>query len=86
MQIVEKIYNIAVNQSPEISLKYQRYRRKVSGAGRIRAWFYLIRLNIQYHVFKRKSAGCYIQDEFYENKKLNSKTSCLLYTSPSPRD
>lgn len=75
MQIVEKIYNIAVNQNPEISLRYQKYRKKVSGTGRMRAWLYLIRLNVQYHVFKRKSAGSFIQDEFYENKKLNSKTS-----------
>ena len=75
MQIVEKIYNIAVNQNPEISLRYQRYRKRVSGIGRMGAWLYLIRLNMQYYVFKRKSPGSFIQDEFYENKKLNSKTS-----------
>ena len=53
MQIIEKIYNVAVNQNPEIAFRYQRYRKKVSGKGRIRAWIYLIKLNIQYHVLRR---------------------------------
>ena len=75
MQIIEKIYNVAVNQNPEIAFRYQRYRKKVSGKGRIRAWFYLIRLNIQYHVFKKNPAGSIGTDEFYENKKLNRKQS-----------
>lgn len=75
MQIIEKIYNVAVNQNPEIAFRYQRYRKKVSGKGRIRAWIYLIKLNIQYHVFKKNPAGSIGTDEFYENKKLNRKQS-----------
>lgn len=75
MQIIEKVYNMAVNQNPEISLKYQRYRKRVSGAGRMNAWLYLIGLNIQYGVFKGKSTGSFLFDDFYENKKLNSKQS-----------
>lgn len=75
MQVIEKIYNIAVNQTPEIALRYKRYRKKVSGAGRAKAWFYLIGLNLRYRFFKGKSAESFISDTFYENKKLSARGS-----------
>ena len=69
MQIIETIYAKTVNQNPDISRKYQQYRKKVHGAKRMLAWGYLVRLNLQYRMF----GGAGISGDFYERKKLNTE-------------
>lgn len=46
MNIRISIYNMLVNRNPTIRYKYHKLRAKVCGAGRIKAWCYLILLNI----------------------------------------
>lgn len=69
MQIIETIYGKTVNWNPDISRKYQQYRKKVHGVKRILAWGYLIRLNLQYRIFQ----GAGITGDFYEKKRLNAE-------------
>lgn len=54
MKFVEQIYGVLVNRIPEISMQYQTYRKKVHGAKRSLAWIYLMKLNIEYSMGKRK--------------------------------
>ena len=65
MQIIETIYGKTVNWNPDISRKYQQYRKKVHGVKRILACGYLIRLNLQYRIFQ----GAGITRDLYEKKR-----------------
>ena len=83
MEIIETIYGKAVNRNPDISRKYQQYRKKVHGAKRILAWGYLIRLNLQHRIFQ----GAGITGDFYEKKRLNTeKPESRLYILEKPEE
>lgn len=66
MDIKEKIYSFWVNRNPDIARRYQKYRKNVHGRGRIKAWVYLLQLNIQSTVLGDLEA----EDIYYEHKKL----------------
>lgn len=66
--IVEKLYCLLVNQNPDITLKYQKYRSRVTGSSRVKAWVYLLKLNMQYYFFHRDSVEA--NNDFFEKKKL----------------
>ena len=48
-----KLYMALVNRIPGIQERYQKYREQVQGAGRMKAWGYLMKLNLQYYVFRQ---------------------------------
>lgn len=48
-----KVYMALVNRIPGIQERYQKYREQVHGAGRMKAWGYLMKLNLQYYVLRR---------------------------------
>lgn len=50
----ERIYDILVKGNAEIAARYQSYAQGLSGSGRLRAWLYLIALNIKYRIFRKK--------------------------------
>ena len=54
MKFVEQIYGLLVNRVPEISMQYQAYRKKVHGVKRSLAWIYLMKLNMEYSMGKRR--------------------------------
>ena len=73
MEIIEQIYQDLVNRNPDISIRYHRYRDQVHGVSRVKAWGYLIKMNIEYRLLKQKvSAG---EDLFYKEKQLRVKES-----------
>lgn len=83
MKFIEYIYGILVNQNAHIMVQYHRYRDTLSGWKRVKAWLYLFRLNIEYHILKKKvyHAGY----EFYGKKKLymgDSESSLSKRESP----
>lgn len=83
MKFIEYIYGILVNQNAHIMTKYHRYRDTLSGWKRVKAWIYLIGLNLQYHIFRKKIY--HDEDEFYEKKKLylgGSESSLSKKESP----
>lgn len=84
MNGVDKVYHLLVNQNADISRKYHQYRKKVHGTGRVKAWIYLIKLNIEYHLFRHlENRQGY--DEFYTPKKLymgGSESSLSVKESP----
>lgn len=45
-----KMYMLLVNRVPGIQERYQKYREKVRGISRMKAWSYLLKLNLQYYV------------------------------------
>ena len=70
MEIIEQIYQDLVNRNPDISIRYHRYRDQVHGVSRVKAWGYLIKMNIEYRLLKQKvSAG---EDLFYKEKQVRS--------------
>lgn len=84
MNGIDRIYHLLVNQNADISRKYHRYRKKVHGTGRVKAWIYLIKLNIEYHLFGHLEHG-WGYDEFYSPKKLyigGSESSLSVRESP----
>lgn len=62
-------YNALVNQVPEIRERYESVRGQVHGVLRIKAWIYLIRLNIYYYIFKNEKLTR-SRTSYYEEKKL----------------
>ena len=84
MNGIDRIYHLLVNQNADISRKYHRYRKKVHGAGRAKAWIYLIKLNIEYHFFGHLKNG-QRYDENFPPKKLymgGSESSLSVRESP----
>ena len=49
-----KAYMLLVNRVPGIQERYKKYRERVKGPGRIKAWGYLLKLNIQYYLLGQK--------------------------------
>lgn len=66
MNIKDKIYSFWVNRNPDIARRYQTYRKNVHGRGRVKAWAYLLQLNIQSAIWGELGA----EDIYYEHKKL----------------
>lgn len=73
MEIIEQIYQELVNKNPDISIRYHRYREHVHGVARVKAWGYLIKLNISYRLLKRPISTR--EDLFYQEKQLHVKES-----------
>lgn len=48
-----RLYMTLVNRIPGIQTRYRKYREHVRGAGRIKAWGYLMKLNLQYYVLRQ---------------------------------
>lgn len=79
----ERIYDILVNGNAEIAARYQSYAQGLSGSGRLRAWLYLIALNVKYRIFGKKGNP----QTPTENKKLClEKSESALSLRESPQD
>lgn len=78
MEMNLKMYMFLVNRVPGIQEKYQRYREKVQGINRIKAWGYLLKLNLQYYVFH--------QNGLKEPLFLNIDKEKKLYVDGSESD
>lgn len=48
MNFKQYMYGLLVNENAEIKREYDEYRQGKQGAARANAWFYLLKLNIQY--------------------------------------
>jgi HAD superfamily hydrolase (TIGR01549 family) len=63
---------LLVNKVPGIQERYHQYRDHLRGVGRIKAWMYLLSLNVQYYVLHQK----YLTEPTFlyvdKKKKLNS--------------
>ncbi len=83
MKLIETIYDLLVNRVPSIEYRYQKYRRGKEGVAHIFSWFYLMKLNIQYYLFRRTVS---MEDDlFYTTKKLylnGSESSLSVRMSP----
>lgn len=55
MNLHLKIYNVLINRVPGIKERYRKFQEKNSGRKKILAWLYLIKLNIQFYIFRRKT-------------------------------
>ena len=75
MGMNEKIYGTLVNRVPGIRSRYHKYRDKLSGAGRLKAWGYLMKLNAQYYIFR--------DQELKEPAELYPDKDKKLYTKGS---
>lgn len=75
MRINEKVYGTLVNRVPGIRSRYHKYRDKVEGTGRLKAWGYLANLNLQYYLLHNESLK--EPEDLYpdRNKKLYTKGS-----------
>lgn len=54
MRMNLKAYMLLVNRVPGIQERYKKYRERVKGPGRIKAWGYLLKLNIQYYLLGQR--------------------------------
>ena len=83
MEIKDYIYSLLVNKHPEITRNYHRFRKNVNGYGRVSAWIYLLKLNVQYILFK----GVGTEDFYEAHKKLQVGISeSLIDSKKKPED
>ena len=64
----QQLYSLLVNRVPGIRDRFLQKRRQ--GAGRVFALVYLIWLNVQYHLLRRRSLGRPARFPYYEEKAL----------------
>ncbi|MBP3506583.1 MAG: HAD-IA family hydrolase [Lachnospiraceae bacterium] len=70
MSIKLKIYQILVNRIPGICYRYHQMREQVTGIGRVKAWLYLLCLNVGWYLFRIKRIHTIPQFPIYEEKRL----------------
>ena len=74
----EQVYDWLVNRKPEIAKRYQAYAENLSGVGRLKAWLYLLGLNICFSLpgkHRRKNRD----NEEYKKLYLKGSESSLSY-------
>lgn len=84
MKLKEYIYYLLVNREPDICMSYHWYRKKSQRLGRIKAWLYLLKLNIQYYIFGKRNFN--VSELFYAQKTLcdaDSESSMSVREAPS---
>lgn len=86
-EMIDKIYDVLVNQVPGIREKYKKKREQTEGLHRSSAWMYLLHLNVSYHIFRNHKIGTSEKYPYYESKKLYSGGSeSSLSKRISPQD
>lgn len=86
MNIRIRLYTMLVNRVPDIRERYRQKRGQVHGPGRIAVWGYLIWLNLSYYVCRRRKAGRWNRQVYYEEKKLyfeGSESSAAKREAPA---
>ncbi len=58
-----RLYMLLVNKVPGIQERYHKYRDRVQGASRMKAWGYLMKLNLQYYVLHQN----YLKEPLFIN-------------------
>lgn len=71
MTFLMSIYHSLVDPVPGIKERYQQKRKKYSGQKKLLAWLYLLGLNIQYYIFRKKKVG--------ESRKLHLDLEKKIY-------
>ena len=79
-----ELYELLVNQVPEIRTEYQEKRRQVSGIGRIGCWVYLLRLNCSWYLlpegFRNERNSC--KSEIKKLCDQNSESTLEILPDP----
>ncbi len=57
MDQINRLYDLLVNRVPGIHQRYELWRSRHEGPGRLLGWFYLLWLNFRYHLLRQRSVG-----------------------------
>ena len=70
-----ELYQLLVNKVPSIQKKYHERRQQVSGIGRVGCWMYLLKMNYDWYVLRKREDDVIGSASYYENNKLYSAGS-----------
>lgn len=78
------LYNALVNRIPGIQERYKKYRGEKKGFQRACAWFYLIKLNVDYYILHNKNLQVTIDAQFDESIILPSCAESTIALEKEP--